>query len=390
MSQSPAPQTHRTLAPSPQAFCAGGDVKSAVVGCAAGDPRGAIDFFHAEYTVDLALASLPMPSVALIDGIVMGGGVGVSIYCSFRIATERTVWAMPECAIGLFPDIGASFFLGGLPGRLGLYLGLTGARLTGVEVKEAGLATHYMSSAALHLVGPALTALGARASDLSIVNSALCDLETSHPPAAHAHSTSPSSSTTTATTPATLGATTAAAAGTGRQLSSSSSVSRSKLSLRRGDIQHHFQHDSVEAMVGSLERAVAAAAVVGAAQGVRESAAFAAEVLAALAKGSPLSQKVTLSLMKRMQHASQAACLDTDWVLVDRFIHDQGDFFEGVRAVLIDKDNAPKWKYDSLEKVPQSAVDAFFVPREGLVPLMGAGRGGPLWGAGGGAVPSKM
>lgn len=109
-----------------------------------------------------------------------------------------------------------------------------------------------------------------------------------------------------------------------------------------------------------------------------------------LDRGSPLSQKLTLSLLGRMKHASLNSCLDTDWVLVDRMIKDQGDFFEGVRAVLIDKDNAPIWKFKSLEDVPAGAVDAFFVPREGLVPLLGPGKGGPLWGVAAGAALSKM
>jgi enoyl-CoA hydratase/carnithine racemase len=132
-----------------RALCAGGDVKSVVVSGIAGDPQPGIDFFRTEYLTDYALSQLQKPHVAILDGITMGGGAGVSINGAFRVATENTLFAMPECGIGLFPDVGASHFLQKLPGALGLYLALTGARLKGLAVKEAGLATHYIPTALL-------------------------------------------------------------------------------------------------------------------------------------------------------------------------------------------------------------------------------------------------
>ena len=124
-----------------RAFCAGGDVKS--IASAKGEPFQT-DFIREEYKLDLLISTLRTPYISVWDGVVMGGGVGISRMGSVRIATERTVFAMPECAIGLIPDVGAGFFLPLLPGKLGLFLGLTGHRVTGWECRHLGLATHYI------------------------------------------------------------------------------------------------------------------------------------------------------------------------------------------------------------------------------------------------------
>eukprot|EP01147_Barroeca_monosierra_P003678 gene3678-8342_t len=110
------------------------------------------NFFYQEYRADYALATLEKPFIAFIDGFTMGGGVGVSVHGRFRVATERTVFAMPETAIGLFPDVGGSYFLPRLPGGLGLYLALSGARLKGEDVLAAGIATHFVSSSSIPLI----------------------------------------------------------------------------------------------------------------------------------------------------------------------------------------------------------------------------------------------
>ncbi|MEW5315841.1 MAG: hypothetical protein WDW38_007243 [Sanguina aurantia] len=328
-----------------KAFCTGGDVRTAVTRSQAGEIEAVEGFFRIEYLLVFAIANLHITSVALIDGLVMGGGVGVSIYASFRVATERCVRA----------------------------------------VKEAGLATHYISSKAIHLVGPALAALGELASDHITVHQTLCDLEALYPPPGHEvvlHSRPRPTATVGSSLP----------------VVQAKEINRaSKLARRMNWIQHHFQHESMEAIVLSLQRAVTASAVAAASAGypagadgtiklhglLQESSDFASETLKVLSRSSPLSQKVTLSLMQRMQNASLASCLDADWVLVDRFEHRQGDFFEGVRAMLIDRTNDPKWKYATLEEIPKSVVDAFFTPGEGLTPLFGVGRGSALWGGGG-------
>jgi len=125
-------------------FCAGGDVRQCRAAALAGDIAGVQKFFEAEYALNLAIAQCPKPYVALVDGVCMGGGVGISIHGSHCIASESALFAMPETAIALFPDIGASYFLPRMPGALGFYLGLTGARMAGADGVHAGFATHFV------------------------------------------------------------------------------------------------------------------------------------------------------------------------------------------------------------------------------------------------------
>ncbi|XP_037943294.1 3-hydroxyisobutyryl-CoA hydrolase, mitochondrial-like [Teleopsis dalmanni] len=129
-----------------KSFCAGGDVRAIVE---QGPTEESKSFFREEYTTNALIGNYKIPYIALIDGIVMGGGVGLSVHGKYRVATERTLFAMPETAIGLFPDVGGSHFLPRLQGKLGLYLGLTGQRLKGDDVLKAGVATHYCESAKL-------------------------------------------------------------------------------------------------------------------------------------------------------------------------------------------------------------------------------------------------
>jgi 3-hydroxyisobutyryl-CoA hydrolase len=135
----------------PKAFCAGGDVAILAQQNATGreGQEASTDYFALEYKLDHLIATYPKPYIAIMDGITMGGGVGLSVHAPFRIATERTVFAMPETTIGLFPDVGGSFFLSRLDGGLGPYLALTSDRLTGVQVFYHGIATHYMHSSTL-------------------------------------------------------------------------------------------------------------------------------------------------------------------------------------------------------------------------------------------------
>ena len=130
-----------------RAFCAGGDIRALRQYELDGEHHKAETFFREEYELNLMIATYPKPYVALIDGICMGGGIGVSVHAPYRVATEHAAFAMPETAIGFFPDIGATFFLPRLPGRLGTYLGLTGVRMQGADAVHAGLATHFVPRA---------------------------------------------------------------------------------------------------------------------------------------------------------------------------------------------------------------------------------------------------
>ncbi len=143
-----------------RAFCAGGDIRALRQHQLDGDRPPVDAFFTEEYALNRAIAEYPKPYVALIDGICMGGGIGVSVHAPYRVASEHAVFAMPETAIGFFPDIGASFFLPRLPGRLGVYLGLSGARVKGADAVHAGLATHFVPRAGLPALAAALAADG--------------------------------------------------------------------------------------------------------------------------------------------------------------------------------------------------------------------------------------
>ncbi|HEY7581564.1 MAG TPA: enoyl-CoA hydratase/isomerase family protein [Acetobacteraceae bacterium] len=143
-----------------RAFCAGGDIRALRQYTLDGEPHKAETFFREEYELNLMIATYPKPYIALIDGICMGGGIGVSVHAPYRVATEHAAFAMPETAIGFFPDIGATFFLPRLPGQLGTYLGLTGARMQGADAVHAGLATQFTPRAHLPGLSHALAADG--------------------------------------------------------------------------------------------------------------------------------------------------------------------------------------------------------------------------------------
>jgi len=143
-----------------RAFCAGGDVRALRQFELDGEHHKAEAFFSEEYELNLMIATYPKPYIALIDGICMGGGIGVSVHAPYRVATEHAAFAMPETAIGFFPDIGATFFLPRLPGELGRYLGLTGARVTGADAVHAGFATHFVPRSGLQALSQALATDG--------------------------------------------------------------------------------------------------------------------------------------------------------------------------------------------------------------------------------------
>jgi enoyl-CoA hydratase len=142
---------------SDRAFCAGGDIRAIRTHAQAGETADVERFFAEEYALNGMIAEYPKPYIALVDGICMGGGIGVSVHGRLRVATEAAVFAMPETAIGMFPDIGATFFLPRLPGALGVFLGLTGTRMVGADAVHAGLATHFVPRAALPALSAALT-----------------------------------------------------------------------------------------------------------------------------------------------------------------------------------------------------------------------------------------
>uniref|UniRef100_A0A7S0YNW8 3-hydroxyisobutyryl-CoA hydrolase n=1 Tax=Polytomella parva TaxID=51329 RepID=A0A7S0YNW8_9CHLO len=320
-----------------KAFSAGGDVKDCVLKSRSGDTAGPLAFFRAEYTANRVIAESHVPYIALIDNIVMGGGVGLSVHGHFRVATERTVFAMPEVSIGLFPDIGASHFLHRLTGHLGRYLAITGARLSGPEVKESGLATHLLPSSSLpELIRRIQSLPPGRAADLAVLADVLDSMELEFPMPASSQSVDPMSDR---------------------------GFFGSDLSWKLPLINQHFSVSSVAAVLDSLEAAIADTALAAADP---RGHTFLKDTLNLLRKSSALSQRVAWEGLLRGRHATLASTLESEYQMTHKFVHNHGDFWEGVRAVLIDKDNKPMWKYASARDVPDAVVDAFFFPIPGV------------------------
>jgi len=266
-----------------RAFCAGGDVVGLHAAGRAGSPEWE-GFFFDEYRMNHAIARYPKPYVALVDGISMGGGVGISVHAPFRIATERTLFAMPETGIGLIPDVGGTHALPRFPGETGTWLALTGARLKAADSVAIGYCTHFIPSAELALLKERL---------------------------AHSHD---SVEQVLATFDADPG--------------------EPALPSLRDGIDFHFSHDRVEDILASLDRGDA----------------WAQGEAATIRRMSPTSLKLTLHGLRAGRGAAIEACLRLEFRMVSA-IKAGHDFYEGVRAQLIDKDRSPRWNPDSLEAV---------------------------------------
>jgi enoyl-CoA hydratase len=278
-------------------FCAGGDV--ALVRRSALEDGGAAGraFFFAEYRLNHLLFAYPKPVVAFMDGVTMGGGVGISQPAKYRVATENTLFAMPEGAIGLFPDVGAGWYLPRLKGRTGAFMALTGARLDGAECLWAGLATHYLPS-------ERLAEAKARIVDAPGEITAILDELSAAPPGA-------------------------------------------RISGNAEKIDRLFASDSLEEIVAALEA---------------EPSDWAAKELTAVTSKCPATAKVALrEFAEGARRADFAEEMRAEYRLAARMML-RPDFAEGVRAVLIDKDNAPKWNPATPEGVTAEMLDEIFAP----------------------------
>ena len=285
-----------------RAFCAGGDIRALYAARQAGDP-GVSAFFWHEYRLDHAVHRFPKPYVALIDGIVMGGGVGISVHGSHRIMTERTLFAMPETGIGLFPDVGATEFLPRCPGALGMYLALTGARLKAADAIHAGIGTHYVPSEKLADLEERLAAAdlgdGAAAIDALIAEVA----ESPGPVQIREHARV---------------------------------------------IDACFGAPGVAAIIEALEQ---------------EDGYFAIEAADELRTKSPISLLVTHRQLREGDGLGWEEIMRREYRMACAFL-DGHDFFEGIRATVIDKDRKPRWDPARLEDVCEETVAAYFAPLE--------------------------
>lgn len=291
----------------PKAFCAGGDIHffhKVAHGGLTGGSALLEDFFTEEYALNYLIHHYPKPYIALMDGIVMGGGMGIaqsSAEKSIRIVTERTRMAMPEVNIGLFPDVGGGYFLSRLPGEIGTYLGLTGEIIGTADILHANLADVFVPRAEL----PALTAMLETVDDHEY-RSAIDEF----------------------------------AAPFAVQIEPLNSM----LAKQHHLIDHHFSHDNVSAIMSSL---------------AQDDDPFAQKTLTTLLKRSPLMVCVSLEQIRRSAKMELADCLRLERTMVRRCF-EHGETVEGIRALAIDKDNAPQWRPASLQEVTPEMIAPFF------------------------------
>jgi enoyl-CoA hydratase len=286
-----------------RAFAAGGDIR-ALYENGHGDGRRNFRFFADEYRLNAKIKRYPKPYVGLMDGVVMGGGVGVSIHGVRRVAGDRTAFAMPETGIGLFPDVGATFFLPRLPGQTGMWLGLTGARLKTADAVACGVCDLHVPSAAM---GELIDAL------------ARFDGGPGHPLEA-----------------------------LDRTLEASARVPQADtvLDRHRERIDRCFAGDSVEAVLAALRA---------------EADDWSTEQHAAILTKSPTSTRIAFRQIREGARLEFEDCMRLEYRLA-RYCMTHHDFYEGVRAVIVDKDNDPRWRPASLEEATDDFVAEAFAP----------------------------
>lgn len=284
-----------------RAFCAGGDLRLTYDRIKAKDPIMA-DFFRDEYQLNRKIFHYPKPYIALLDGITMGGGVGISLHGSHRIATDKLLFAMPETGIGFFPDVGGTYFLPRLPGRIGYYLGLTGARVVSDECVKLGLADVKISQDAITDLTNELMQESFTGDAHAVVSKII---EQYRLP-----------------------------------------VHASPLLEQQQAIDHCFAGSTMEEIVAALKNSTNP---------------LCSDAAIALAQKSPTSLKITLRALQQGKHSDFDECMRQEFRLVSRFLLGH-DFAEGIRAVIIDKDQKPQWKPAVIEDVKEAEVDKYFEP----------------------------
>ncbi len=276
-----------------RAFCAGGDVRAVWEHC--GDDAFMDAVYRREYVLDDFINRYPKPYMALMSGIVMGGGCGISVHGRHRVVTESTVLAMPECGIGLFPDVAGSYFLSRCPDHFGMYMGLTGLRVGGADAVRLGFADHYVPT---HRLDDLIMEMRRNPS----VDAAL--------------------------------------------MASSEVLPEPRLSAPLAAVSAIFGRGSLAELVLALEV---------------EPAPWAQEALRAISEASPFSLALTFRTIREARAKSVRECLRTDFRIAQRLMG-KGDYFEGVRARIIDKDNKPRWNPARLQDIATDEIEACFAP----------------------------
>lgn len=283
-----------------RAFCAGGDIRAVWENRQRGNDAGNRALFRTEYTLDRFIHRFPKPYVALLDGIVMGGGAGISVNGAFQVVTERALFAMPEAAIGFFPDVGATHFLNRCPGRIGLYLGLTGARLQAADMLWCGLASHHVPSTGLTELKAALAQAAAASDPWSAVREVLA-----------AAADAPSPGWLPAAAPA------------------------------------------IDACFGGATISDVAASVAA------HPAPWAQEAMGRMTAASPTSLAVVFRQLVEGRGLSFEQVMAREYRMASAFLAGD-DFYEGIRAAVIDKDWKAGWRPGTLAEVDGASVDHYF------------------------------
>lgn len=297
-----------------KALCAGGDVAALALAIKNEGEQGSAQsttFFKDEYTLNHLIAAYPKPYISIMDGIVMGGGVGLSVHAPFRVVTEKTMFAMPETDIGFFPDVGGSFFLSRLDGEIGTYLALTSSRLKGYDVVSAGIGTHYIPQSQLESLEARLAEIFVDGKVYSqdafdLVNNVLNEFSADAPE--------------------------------GFQFSLSGA--------NRELIDRAFSKSTIEAIVAELES---------------DGSELAKSALKAINTRSPTSVKVTLAALRQGKTLGIKDALNAEYRIAENFMYGH-EFAEGVIAKLIEK-REPKWEPASFEGVGSSLVAQYLTPR---------------------------
>jgi len=285
-------------------LCAGGDIRAIYDSGRAGDDEAPM-FWREEYRLDARIAHYPKPYIAVMDGITMGGGVGVSAHARHRIVTERTKFAMPEVGIGLVPDVGGSWLLPRAPDQIGTYFGLTGETFGAGDVILCGLADFYVPTGKL-------AALKAQLSGLAISSSTAREVETV-------------------------------------MRASAEAPPPARLEPHRKEIAALFAHSKVEDILAALDA---------------EGSEFAQAAARTIRTRSPTSLKLALRLMTLgRKSASLEECLVREYWVVTGILQGK-DFYEGVRAAVIDKDRNPRWSPATLEEVADKDIEALLRPNK--------------------------
>ena len=287
-----------------KAFCAGGDIRELYNNAKQDSSLNEI-FFREEYALDQDIHAYPKPFIALMDGLVLGGGMGLAQGASFRIVTEKARLGMPEVSIGFFPDVGGSYFLSRLSCEMGTYMGVTGNSVGPADALQLGLADWFLYREQITEFDRCLDNMQWGHSSPEAVRSLLNTLASKH-------------------------------------------SSGAQLTAVRGAINTHFAHNSVADIIASLTSETDSSIQ-----------AWCQETIATLRSRSPLAMATTLEMLRRGQDLSLADCFRLEYHLGSQWFT-KGDFMEGVRALIIDKDKNPQWQPATIEELKQAKIDDLF------------------------------